>query len=271
MHTVKHNTEIPILHPDAPLIEHDNFIPCGPGDRLRIAGEGYSTLSRDGAAAVVRQANLQHELSIAKVENSELQTYRYTDALTGISNNEAFNLALAESLERADRGEVPHPAVLFIDLDRFKEANDTRGHDEGDRILSEIASEFAKIINLRSDMTPEGVELLEMIARKSGDEFVAFIYPINYQNENGRRDTTKSAEEIISGFTERIEKLVAEVATRHGAPFVGVSVGHVIHKPGESLERVRQRSDVDMYRVKNSKKSGRIKQLLGRIFNNSTR
>jgi diguanylate cyclase (GGDEF)-like protein len=176
----------------------------------------------------------------------------YTDALTGSPNNEAFNVALTDSIERADRGEVPHPAVFFIDLDNFKQANDTLGHEQVDQMLIEIASEFAHEITVRSIVSSSGEELHEMFARKSGDEFVAFMYPVNYTND--RRDVHMSPEDMIYKFTGRIDKLVKEIADRHNAPFVGVSVGHVIHELGESLEKVRQRADVEMYKVKNLKK-----------------
>lgn len=269
MHTVK-QPEIPTLHPNAQLVEHSASIPLNSeGSFDRIEGPRHRESVKLLASTVINDINSQHEISVLDNENSRLQESLYIDALTGIPNNEAFNVALTDSIERADRGEVPHPAVFFLDLDNFKKANDELGHEYVDQMLFEIASEFAKEMTLRKLNSSTGEVLHEMFARKSGDEFVAFIYPII--TENGQRDVELSPDEIIKLFTERMEKQVQEIASRHNAPFVGVSIGHVIHKDGESLERVRQRADVEMYRVKKLKKGGRIKQALHRLFNKSSR
>lgn len=85
------------------------------------------------------------------------------DALTGLINRRAL-FAAAEKLLAARNGQLPRLVVMFADLDKFKQINDTRGHGEGDRVLCEVAR------ILRSS-----VRDADVVARYGGDEFVLLL------------------------------------------------------------------------------------------------
>ena len=85
------------------------------------------------------------------------------DALTGLPNRVLFQDRLMQEIKKSNRTESPF-AVLFIDLDRFKEINDTMGHDKGDRLLVEAA----RRIN-------EHVRETDTVARLGGDEFTVIL------------------------------------------------------------------------------------------------
>jgi diguanylate cyclase (GGDEF)-like protein len=87
----------------------------------------------------------------------------YHDGLTGLPNRSMFSKVLSQSISEAHRHERPL-AVAFLDLDRFKQINDTLGHDAGDQLLKEVATRLKDCVR-ESDM----------VARLGGDEFVVLM------------------------------------------------------------------------------------------------
>jgi diguanylate cyclase len=103
------------------------------------------------------------EISELRRAERELEHLANHDALTGLPNRHRLQRALPHALEQATRtGEGL--AVLYLDLDGFKEVNDLRGHDIGDRVLKEVALRLQQ--SLRQD---------DLVARIGGDEFVVLL------------------------------------------------------------------------------------------------
>lgn len=103
------------------------------------------------------------------------------DALTGLPNRAMFMERLNQAIKHVRRHSLEQFALLFIDLDRFKQINDTMGHLEGDRFLIETATRLRGCI--RSNDT---------LARLGGDEFVILLDTIN-----GINDARDVAERVI--------------------------------------------------------------------------
>lgn len=85
------------------------------------------------------------------------------DSLTGLPNRMLFIQLLSHSIESAKRNQR-QLAVFFVDLDRFKTINDTKGHDAGDKLLQEIASRYKQVLRAA-----------DVVSRQGGDEFVILI------------------------------------------------------------------------------------------------
>lgn len=154
------------------------------------------------------------------------------DPLTGLANRllltERANRALATS-----KSEGRRIAMLFIDLDRFKNINDTLGHEAGDRLLQNVANRLARCVR-RSDT----------VARQGGDEFVVLIEAFE-----GPDDLAQVAEKIL------VE--VAEPMTVYGREFqitasIGVSTSPV---DGDDLQALLKNADIAMYRAKHQGKN----------------
>ncbi len=229
----KHDTEAPALglsfvdHVFIPLNEH--------GTLPRVEGEYHRKAIKDLAHSALLIARLQHR-------NEVLEKQLHTDALTGIANRLAFAQELVRRTgEAREEGDF---ALMFIDLDKFKQANDTLGHEKGDELLVEVANKLQ--INLR-----EG----ESLARLGGDEFVAIVNPKNAGNS--RRNKNLNPEEVIEGLTNRLSDEVSAAAEQVGAPFVGASIGVAYFRPGETPEELLHRADQEMYRVKQEKGASR--------------
>jgi diguanylate cyclase (GGDEF)-like protein len=148
------------------------------------------------------------------------------DTLTGLPNRAAFNERLAETAGAI--GEGDGFAVLAIDLDRFKEVNDTLGHPCGDQILKEAA------VRLRALVAPGDV-----ITRLGGDEFAVI--------QRGVRDP-EAAAALAAGIIAALDR-----------PFefdghtvvIGASIGIALApRDGTSGEELLKKSDVALYRAK---------------------
>ena len=153
-----------------------------------------------------------------------------TDGLTGMQNRRYFDDALREYLDQFRRIEKP-VGLMIVDLDHFKQINDTHGHDVGDEVLRAVA-------DCLKDMT----RYHDVVARLGGEEF-AVVAP------NMDVDT-------LVRFAERIRKAIAGLAVVSGSVRLKVtaSVGLAVWDRKESAETLFRRADQQLYQAK---KTGR--------------
>jgi diguanylate cyclase (GGDEF)-like protein len=151
------------------------------------------------------------------------------DLLTGLPNRAAF----WQELERRAGPSSRSTALLFADLNGFKEVNDSLGHDAGDQLLAEVGKRF-------SSVRPSGI----LLARLGGDEFGAVAFGQN-------------AETTIRRFAEdMLHALVQPVQTDEFHLTIGVSIGLAHGHDGQvSGKELLRRSDVAMYRAKHDKRT----------------
>ena len=152
-------------------------------------------------------------------------TLAVTDELTGLSNRRGFELSAGTLLEVC-RHRGLNAALLYLDLDHFKEINDTHGHEEGDTALVQFAQHLAATFR-NSDV----------IARYGGDEFLVFL-----------ADTGDP--------TLALARLEAILASRNAHPMnrypMAVSIGSAVFTgdPDDTLDSLLNRADHEMYEVK---------------------
>lgn len=103
------------------------------------------------------------DITDRKVIQQRIQHLAYHDNLTGLPNRSLLQDRLAHSIARAERSSKK-VAVLFIDLDNFKNINDTLGHDVGDELLRQVARRLTECVRLE-----------DTIARQGGDEFIMLL------------------------------------------------------------------------------------------------
>jgi diguanylate cyclase (GGDEF)-like protein/PAS domain S-box-containing protein len=169
------------------------------------------------------------DISQRKAQHAELERMALHDALTGLPNRTLLNDRIAQATNAARRsGEAM--AVLLLDLDRFKEVNDTLGHLVGDRLLTLIGP------RLRQPLREA-----DTVARLGGDEF-AILLP-------GPTDIPAAcgiAERIVEAFREpfAVDDMALEV---------GISIGVALYPDhGEAAEPLLQHADAAMYAAKRS-------------------
>jgi diguanylate cyclase (GGDEF)-like protein len=149
------------------------------------------------------------------------------DALTGLPNRVLFTRALRTVLDQARGGDTRF-AVLLMDLDQFKEVNDTLGHHNGDLLLQEVTR------RLRAAAGPE-----DLVARLGGDEFAVLMPRIMDE-----RDALELADRVHAEMDRpiRLGSLLLEI---------GASIGIALRpEHGDDPSRLMQRADVAMYAAK---------------------
>ncbi|SDD50280.1 periplasmic sensor diguanylate cyclase/phosphodiesterase [Sphingomonas sp. YR710] len=148
------------------------------------------------------------------------------DVLTGLPNRALFDIRLGEAL--ATMGEDAEFALLALDLDRFKNVNDTLGHLAGDRLIRQFAERLQTIAPMDSTM-----------ARLGGDEF-ALLVPVT------SRDTL---ERICRHILDAVQ---APFDVGSSRAFVGVSIG-VVRAPADGTDRAEllRKADIALYNAKN--------------------
>ena len=130
----------------------------------RRAADLHQIVERNVEGLRSMSEKLAREFSNRQKSEERLHYLAYHDALTGLLNRTAFQAMLSQALEDPEQ-RARQPALVFIDLDRFKAVNDVHGHDTGDRLLQEVAERLRRVA---------GPEV--PLARLGGDEFATFTF-----------------------------------------------------------------------------------------------
>jgi diguanylate cyclase (GGDEF)-like protein/PAS domain S-box-containing protein len=151
------------------LYAHDAQAPVQGVEAILLhAGGGHvhvlfnGSVRRDGAGNVQSVTGLMSDITDRKQAESRLQQLATHDTLTGLPNRALLHERVQRMLDACPQGRTV--AIMFLDLDRFKEVNDSFGHELGDALLCEVAA------RLRRVMRPG-----DLIARLGGDEFVVAV------------------------------------------------------------------------------------------------
>jgi len=165
-------------------------------------------------------------------ERKEIEAYvlhqSYHDALTGLPNRLLLEDRMKQATAHMRRQQHVSVAVLFIDLDRFKQINDTLGHAAGDRLLQEVAERLTQCVR-------EG----DTVARLAGDEFVVLL-----EGLRNVRDAVVVADKIVHTISEPCQ--IGGKALRV-SPSIGVAI---FPDDGLGMEELLRNADTAMYHAK---------------------
>lgn len=167
----------------------------------------------------------------------EMKHHAYFDLLTGLPNRYRLTEEMARVFSTMQRSKS-YCALLFIDLDRFKEINDQWGHNHGDAVLEIFAQRLRKIIRTQ-----------ETVARLGGDEFVALIESLGPCEDRAKKQAALVAEKIIT-------KACAEFNIDNRVSQIGCSIGITLFNDTslDSKDLLGQ-ADQALYRIKRSGRS----------------
>jgi diguanylate cyclase (GGDEF)-like protein/PAS domain S-box-containing protein len=203
-----------------------------PDGAVRVIRQRAESL-RDPSGRPLKRLGVMHDVTEQRRLEERLAHQATHDPLTGLPNRALFHARLGDALARA-RQDGPPCAVLFLDLDHFKDVNDTLGHDAGDRLLREVAARLRAVVR-------EG----DTVARLGGDEFAALLPAV--------ADAAGAVE-----VAERLRESLARPFLLEGRPFpLGASVGIAVGGPGYTrAEELLRDADVALYRAKAAGRGG---------------
>jgi len=156
----------------------------------------------------------------------------YHDSLTGLPNRSLFSKLLSESILGARRYQR-RVAVLFLDLDRFKQINDTLGHDAGDQLLQEVA------VRLKGCLRDS-----DSVARLGGDEFVVLLPQLD-------------EEHYVATVAQKALTAICRPYVLHGQEFrITASIGISVYpQDGADEQTLTKNADIAMYQAKEGGKN----------------
>jgi PAS domain S-box-containing protein len=205
---------------------------------------------RDGAGRAYRMAGSQTDIDDQKRMEEQLRRLALHDPLTGLANRTLFLDRLSRAFGRARRRRRTESlAIIFVDIDRFKNINDSLGHPFGDRVLAILAERFRTCLERTfpwaaaeqdEDALRHGDRLLSWtIARMGGDEFIVLLEEIR---------SLRDATQVVQAFEAEIARSV-EIDGRD--VFVTLSTGIVLGPAAyEQPEDLLRDADTAMYRAK---------------------
>jgi len=186
-----------------------------------------------GGRDITKLKKIQEDLedSLKNIDKQKILLEYQTnyDLLTGLPNRTLFMDRLDQAIEVASRNKT-QIAVLFIDLDHFKEINDSLGHEIGDKVLVE----FAKRMSAR-------VRSSDTLARLGGDEFCIILNNI------------QDAQSISSFINKSMHNIKKPFLVGNSTFYIGMSIGVSLYPDnGENAKLLLQNSDAAMYKAKDN-------------------
>jgi diguanylate cyclase (GGDEF)-like protein len=181
----------------------------------------------------LRTAELETLAAELQLSQQKLEQLAYSDTLTGLPNRRMFNDCFRRLLALKQRQQGLF-ALLVIDMDAFKQINDTHGHDAGDAVLMEVARRLERMVRAS-----------DCLARVGGDEFFMLIAEPN----------EAAAVEYVC--CRMIESFAEPVLFRGMSLRVTVSIGAALYPgDGETQDSLYKSADLALYRVKRNGGNG---------------
>ena len=201
------------------------------GFRIVVGGEtrwisARAVVERDAQGRPVTLLGTTQDVTEHKLAEDRIDFLAHFDVLTGLPNRVLLDERLKYAISMAKRSNQ-HIALLFIDLDRFKDINDTLGHSVGDAVLVQLAKRLQQVLREQ-----------DVVSRLGGDEFIVML-----------PDTE------VNGVSQVVQKLLDVVAQPYQVEEYDLnltaSVGIAMYpEDGEHLEALSRSADTAMYRAK---------------------
>lgn len=203
---------------------------CSDGCIAEVFDRG--TVIRGPAGEPVRMVGSMIDITERKESEREIQHMALYDSLTDLPNRTLLQVRLQQALNTSARSKSMG-ALFFIDLDNFKEINDTLGHDKGDLLLKEVAARLSACVRAS-----------DCLARLGGDEFVIMAERLAADVDEATMQSKMIAEKVLAALSKPFD---LAGATRHTSPSIGISLfdGGVT-----SVEEILKTADMAMYEAK---------------------
>jgi diguanylate cyclase (GGDEF)-like protein/PAS domain S-box-containing protein len=192
------------------------------------------TAVKDSVGTVTNYVATLTDITLRSEAADKIKHLAFYDSLTGLPNRRLLTDRLHQAFSSSARS-GREAALLFIDLDNFKDINDTLGHDIGDLLLQQVAQRLESCIR-------EG----DTVARMGGDEFVVMLEELSTQAIESATQTQTVAEKILAALNRPYRLASHEY---HCTASIGATLFSDHHQSGEELLK---RADIALYQAKNA-------------------
>jgi len=191
---------------------------------------------KDASGNVTNYVAALSDITKSKQSEEEIKNLAFYDPLTGLPNRRLLQDRLQQALASSGRS-GKEGAVLFIDLDNFKNLNDSLGHDIGDLLLQQVAQRLV-------DCVREG----DTVARLGGDEFVVMLEGLSEHAVEAAEQTRSVGAKILEHLNQ---PYLLDSHEHHSTPSIGATL-FIDHQ--QPVENLLKQADIAMYQAK---KAGR--------------
>lgn len=202
----------------------------GSGQTLWISVSGMPMFDAEGEFSGYR--GVGRDISEQKRREDEAQRLAFYDTLTGLPNRRLLLDRLGQSLISNARSQR-HGAVLFLDLDNFKDLNDTQGHDVGDVLLEKVANRLTTCVR-------QG----DTVGRFGGDEFVVMLENLDDNLQTAIEQAGTVANKILATLNLPFD---LKGKSHYSTPSIGITL---FNGKSDTIEELLKRADLAMYQAK---------------------
>ena len=194
--------------------------------------ETHAAPLSDADGKITMLLGITRDITARKEAENRIQYLAHFDALTGLPNRAQLNKHAKHVISLAQRSQVP-VTLMFLDLDHFKNINDTLGHSVGDALLVELAKRLRLV--LREE---------DMVSRLGGDEFIFLLYGVD------AHEASHVAQKLLDVIAEPCKIVQYDLD-------ITASIGIAIYpSDGADLEALSKSADSAMYRAKHEGRHG---------------
>ena len=190
----------------------------------------------DGQGALRGYRGVGRDITERKGVESQIERLAFYDVLTGLPNRRLLVDRLQRSLKTVARRPV-HGALLIIDLDNFKDLNDTQGHDQGDELLVQVAQRLQGCVSAT-----------DTVARFGGDEFVVLVEDLSTDAAQASAEAALVASYITTTLGKPYAMGPLGDTSYHSTPSIGIALFGP-HQPC-SVDELLKHADLAMYQAK---------------------
>ena len=172
------------------------------------------------------------DITVRKAAQKQIHEMAYRDPLTRLANRHLLQDNIFKAIERAQQLQI-YGALIFIDLDQFKQLNDSFGHDAGDMLLVQVARRLL-------DCTRQN----DTVSRLGGDEFLILLENLGDNSEQAKAQTLSVAKKILTHINKPFDLV-------HGTYTIGASIGVCLFgQTVQSVDELIKQADTAMYEAK---------------------
>lgn len=175
---------------------------------------------------------IARDITERKTAEEAIRHLAFHDTLTGLPNRRLLTDRLQQAVGSSQR-KGDHGALMFLDLDQFKQLNDTHGHDVGDLLLQEVARRLQ-----------QSVRAVDTVARLGGDEFVVLIQDLSPDEEDARMHATTVGHKILASLNDPYQLHKLQHTT---TPSIGITL---FKGEGIAPNALLKQADTAMYEAK---------------------